>query len=156
MSNLLDFLEKVQCAAGVWGLRGGAALCVLRCVCCALCGLCVLRCVCCALCGLCACVGCVGCVLGGAGWGRSGAPPPASTHHAPLPHPPCTRTHTHILTLSNAAATATAAVTTLLLLLEQVFNGGSDFNTPVTRCLDRLHDAKWANSDILLVRWAVG
>lgn len=33
----------------------------------------------------------------------------------------------------------------------QVFNGGSDFNEPVRRCLDRLTDAKWANSDILLV-----
>jgi hypothetical protein len=33
----------------------------------------------------------------------------------------------------------------------QVFNGGSDFNEPVKRCLDRLTDAKWANSDILLV-----
>jgi uncharacterized protein with von Willebrand factor type A (vWA) domain len=32
-----------------------------------------------------------------------------------------------------------------------VFNGGSDFNEPVTRCLNRLTDAKWANSDILLV-----
>ena len=33
----------------------------------------------------------------------------------------------------------------------QVFNGGSDFNEPVKRCLDRLHTAAWANSDILLV-----
>lgn len=33
----------------------------------------------------------------------------------------------------------------------QVFNGGSDFNEPITRCLDRLHTAAWANSDILLV-----
>lgn len=33
----------------------------------------------------------------------------------------------------------------------QVFNGGSDFNEPVKRCLERLTDAKWANSDILLV-----
>ena len=33
----------------------------------------------------------------------------------------------------------------------QVFNGGSDFNEPVRRCLDRLHTAAWANSDILLV-----
>jgi uncharacterized protein with von Willebrand factor type A (vWA) domain len=32
-----------------------------------------------------------------------------------------------------------------------VFNGGSDFNEPVKRCLDRLTDARWANSDILLV-----
>lgn len=29
----------------------------------------------------------------------------------------------------------------------------ADFNAPVQRCLGRLHDAKWANSDILLVRW---
>lgn len=35
--------------------------------------------------------------------------------------------------------------------LAQVFNGGSDFNEPVKRCLDRLHTAAWANSDILLV-----
>lgn len=34
---------------------------------------------------------------------------------------------------------------------DQVFNGGSDFNEPVKRCLDRLTEAKWANSDILLV-----
>ncbi len=33
----------------------------------------------------------------------------------------------------------------------QVFNGGSDFNEPVKRCLDRLHTSAWANSDILLV-----
>lgn len=33
----------------------------------------------------------------------------------------------------------------------QVFNGGSDFNEPVKRCLERLHTAAWANSDILLV-----
>ena len=37
------------------------------------------------------------------------------------------------------------------LLHAQVFNGGSDFNEPVKRCLDRLHTAAWANSDILLV-----
>eukprot|EP00967_Tisochrysis_lutea_P014080 scaffold15807_cov20-Tisochrysis_lutea.AAC.6 len=37
----------------------------------------------------------------------------------------------------------------------QVFNGGSDFNEPVRRCLDRLSDAKWANSDILLVSGGV-
>ena len=35
--------------------------------------------------------------------------------------------------------------------ITQVFNGGSDFNEPVRRCLDRLHTAAWANSDILLV-----
>jgi hypothetical protein len=34
---------------------------------------------------------------------------------------------------------------------QKVFNGGSDFNEPVLRCLSRLTDAKWANSDILLV-----
>lgn len=38
-----------------------------------------------------------------------------------------------------------------LIQPRQVFNGGSDFNEPVKRCLDRLTDAKWANSDILLV-----
>ena len=32
-----------------------------------------------------------------------------------------------------------------------MFNGGSDFNEPVRRCLERLHQAAWANSDILLV-----
>ena len=32
-----------------------------------------------------------------------------------------------------------------------MFNGGSDFNEPIKRCLDRLHTAAWANSDILLV-----
>ncbi len=49
------------------------------------------------------------------------------------------------------------SVNNLLDFLEKTFNGGSDFNAPVKRCLDRLTDAKWANSDILLVRggaWA--
>ena len=32
--------------------------------------------------------------------------------------------------------------------MPQVFNGGSDFNEPVKRCLDRLHDAG--------VRWVGG
>ncbi|KAK9816841.1 hypothetical protein WJX72_005809 [[Myrmecia] bisecta] len=43
------------------------------------------------------------------------------------------------------------SVNNLLSFLESVFNGGSDFNEPVKRCLGRLTDAKWANSDILLV-----
>ncbi|KAL6765729.1 hypothetical protein V8C86DRAFT_2448564 [Haematococcus lacustris] len=43
------------------------------------------------------------------------------------------------------------SVNNLLDFLEKVFNGGSDFNEPVKRCLNRLTDAKWANSDILLV-----
>lgn len=43
------------------------------------------------------------------------------------------------------------SVNNLLDFLERVFNGGSDFNEPVARCLGRLTDAKWANSDILLV-----
>eukprot|EP00803_Ostreobium_quekettii_P008826 evm.model.scf_2565.1 EVM.evm.TU.scf_2565.1 scf_2565:1050-6339(-) len=43
------------------------------------------------------------------------------------------------------------SVNNLLDFLEKVFNGGSDFNEPIKRCLDRLTDAKWANSDILLV-----
>jgi uncharacterized protein with von Willebrand factor type A (vWA) domain len=43
------------------------------------------------------------------------------------------------------------SVSNLLSFLEKVFNGGSDFNEPVSRCLARLTDAKWANSDILLV-----
>ncbi|KAG2483511.1 hypothetical protein HYH03_017619 [Edaphochlamys debaryana] len=43
------------------------------------------------------------------------------------------------------------SVDNLLTFLEKMFNGGSDFNEPVKRCLDRLTDAKWANSDILLV-----
>ncbi len=41
--------------------------------------------------------------------------------------------------------------TTDALAILQVFNGGSDFNEPIQRCLDRLHTAAWANSDILLV-----
>ncbi len=32
-----------------------------------------------------------------------------------------------------------------------MFNGGSDFNEPVKRCMERLTDARWANADILLV-----
>ena len=43
------------------------------------------------------------------------------------------------------------SVNNLLDFLEKTFNGGSDFNAPVQRCLDRLTEAKWANSDILLV-----
>ena len=43
------------------------------------------------------------------------------------------------------------SVNNLLDFLEKTFNGGSDFNAPVKRCLDRLTDSKWANSDILLV-----
>lgn len=43
------------------------------------------------------------------------------------------------------------SVNNLLDFLEKTFNGGSDFNAPVQRCLNRLTDAKWANSDILLV-----
>lgn len=42
----------------------------------------------------------------------------------------------------------------LLDFLEALFNGGSDFNEPLKRCLNRLTDAKWANSDILLVSGA--
>lgn len=45
----------------------------------------------------------------------------------------------------------TKSVNNLLNFLEKVFNGGSDFNEPVKRCLDRLTNSKWANSDILLV-----
>lgn len=48
------------------------------------------------------------------------------------------------------------SVTRLLDFLEALFNGGSDFNEPLRRCLDRLTDAKWANSDILLVSGAAG
>lgn len=44
-----------------------------------------------------------------------------------------------------------ASVLRLLDFLEALFNGGSDFNEPLKRCLNRLTDAKWANSDILLV-----
>lgn len=43
------------------------------------------------------------------------------------------------------------SVNNLLEFLEKVFNGGSDFNAPVQKCMDRLHESKWANSDILLV-----
>ncbi|GBF95418.1 hypothetical protein Rsub_08380 [Raphidocelis subcapitata] len=43
------------------------------------------------------------------------------------------------------------SVNNLLDFMEKIFNGGSDFNEPVSRCLSRLTDAKWANSDILLV-----
>jgi len=44
-----------------------------------------------------------------------------------------------------------ASVDRLLTFLEKTFNGGSDFNEPVRRCLDRLTGAAWANSDILIV-----
>ena len=45
----------------------------------------------------------------------------------------------------------TKSITNLLDFLEKTFNGGSDFNAPIKRCLDRLTDSKWGNSDILLV-----
>lgn len=44
-----------------------------------------------------------------------------------------------------------ASVDRLLSFLEKVFNGGSDFNEPIARCLSRLHDRAWANSDVLIV-----
>ena len=44
-----------------------------------------------------------------------------------------------------------ASLNNLLSFLEAVFNGGSDFNEPIRRCLARMEGAKWANSDILLV-----
>ena len=44
-----------------------------------------------------------------------------------------------------------ASVARLLDFLEMTFNGGSDFNEPIRRCLDRLTEAEWANSDILIV-----
>ena len=44
-----------------------------------------------------------------------------------------------------------ASLNNLLSFLEAVFNGGSDFNEPIKRCLDRMAEAEWANSDILLV-----
>ena len=44
-----------------------------------------------------------------------------------------------------------ASVDRLLTFLEKVFNGGSDFNEPIARCLGRLTDKAWANSDILIV-----
>lgn len=44
-----------------------------------------------------------------------------------------------------------ASVDRLLSFLEKTFNGGSDFNEPIARCLRRLHDRAWANSDVLIV-----
>lgn len=44
-----------------------------------------------------------------------------------------------------------ASVDRLLGFLEKTFNGGSDFNEPIARCLGRLTDRAWANSDILIV-----
>lgn len=44
-----------------------------------------------------------------------------------------------------------AGVSRLLDFVEATFNGGSDFNEPLKRCLDRLSEAEWANSDVLLV-----
>ena len=47
-----------------------------------------------------------------------------------------------------------ASVSNLMDFLEKIFNGGSDFNEPIKRCLDRLTNSAWANSDILLVSGA--
>jgi len=44
-----------------------------------------------------------------------------------------------------------AGLTRLLDFLERTFNGGSNFDEPIKRCLGRLLDAEWANSDILIV-----
>ena len=35
--------------------------------------------------------------------------------------------------------------------MEKVFNGGSDLNEPMKRCMDKLHQAEWSNSDVLIV-----
>jgi len=43
------------------------------------------------------------------------------------------------------------SIENLLDFLEKTFNGGSNFNAPIQMCLDRLTQAQWANSDILLV-----
>ena len=43
------------------------------------------------------------------------------------------------------------SIENLLDFLEKTFNGGSNFNAPVQMCLERLTQAQWANSDILLV-----
>ena len=43
------------------------------------------------------------------------------------------------------------SIENLLEFLEKTFNGGSNFNAPIQMCLDRLTQAQWANSDILLV-----
>lgn len=44
-----------------------------------------------------------------------------------------------------------AGLTRLLDFLERTFNGGSNFDEPIKRCLERLLEAEWANSDILIV-----
>lgn len=43
------------------------------------------------------------------------------------------------------------SIENLLDFLEKTFNGGSNFNAPIQMCLDRLTQAQWSNSDILLV-----
>jgi hypothetical protein len=67
-------------------------------------------------------------------------------HPSPHPHPLCP-TQVREVELNQDMR----SVNNLLDFLEKVFNGGSDFNEPVKRCLERLTDARWANSDILLV-----
>jgi len=44
-----------------------------------------------------------------------------------------------------------AGLARLLDFLESTFNGGSNFDEPVKRCLGRLLEAEWANSDVLVV-----
>lgn len=43
------------------------------------------------------------------------------------------------------------SIENILEFLEKTFNGGSNFNAPIQMCLERLTQAQWANSDILLV-----
>jgi hypothetical protein len=46
---------------------------------------------------------------------------------------------------------AEGSIDRLLSFLEKVFNGGSDLNEPMKRCMDKLHKAEWSNSDVLIV-----
>ena len=46
---------------------------------------------------------------------------------------------------------AEGSIDRLLNFLEKVFNGGSDLNEPLKRCMDKLHQAEWSNSDVLIV-----
>ena len=55
------------------------------------------------------------------------------------------------LSVVGDGADGVQAVDKLLDFLEKVFNGGSDLNEPLKRCMDKLMEKEWANSDVLIV-----
>merc|ERR1712224_328198 len=53
------------------------------------------------------------------------------------------------LSVVGDGADGVQAVDKLLDFLEKVFNGGSDLNEPLKRCMDKLMEKEWANSELM-------